>query len=119
MITNDGSRVDLGEYPNWPLSIDLKITEYCSHHCPWCHEESGILGKHGDISEILFHLKGLPEITEVAIGGGNPLEHPELQKLVSGLGCIVNMTVRDVDLPSPLPNGLTALGISVSEGGPE
>lgn len=119
MITNDGTRIDFGESSQWPLSVDLKITEYCSHGCPWCHEESGILGKHGDIEKILNHLKGLPHNTEVAIGGGNPLEHPELQKLISGLGCIVNMTIRDLDLCSPLPSGLTALGISVTEGGPD
>lgn len=121
MITKDGTRIDLTENPQWPLSIDLKITEYCTHGCPWCHENSGILGKHGKVSEILNHLSGLPKDTEVAIGGGNPLEYPELQRLVSGLGCIVNMTVRDIDFLSSdfnLPTGLTALGISVSEKGP-
>lgn len=119
MITKNGTRIDLGEEPEWPLSIDLKITEFCTHGCPWCHEESGITGKHGNISNILSHLSGLPSTTEVAIGGGNPLEHPELQRLVTGLGCIVNMTLRDIDFPCSLPNGLTALGISVSENGPD
>ena len=122
MITKDGSRIDFGENPEWPLSIDLKITECCFHGCPWCHEDSGPSGKHGDPEKILSHLSGLPKTTEVAIGGGNPLEHPGLQSIIDGLGCIVNMTIRDLDLLSPdlkLPNGLTALGISVTEGGPE
>lgn len=120
----DGTRIDLGEITDWPLSIDLKITEYCSHSCPWCHENSGINGKHGDINKILANLSGLPVNTEIAIGGGNPLTHPELQRLVTSLGekCIVNMTIRDIDVMESnfyLPTGLTALGISVSENGPD
>lgn len=119
MIKSDGTRIDFGEYPDWPLSMDLKITEYCQHNCPWCHESSGSTGKHGDVDLILSHLKGLPNITEIAIGGGNPLCHPDLQKLIDNLGCIVNMTVRDLDVSGDLPNGITALGISVTEKGPD
>ena len=120
MIRKDGTRIDfLGENNSWPLSIDLKITEYCQHSCPWCHENSRPTGKHGNPEEILRHLSGLPRDTEVAIGGGNPLSHPGLQDIISGLGCIVNMTVRDMDLPGNLPDGLTAIGISVSENGPD
>lgn len=121
MILSDGTRIDLGESLEWPLSVDLKITEKCQHSCPWCHESSGIFGVHGIPDQIISHLKGLPKTTEIAIGGGNPLLHPELQKIVSSLGCIVNMTVRDKDLTpdTKLPSGLTAIGISISEEGPD
>lgn len=118
MILENGIRIDLGESESWPLSIDLKITEKCYCGCPWCHESSNFLGKHGDIGVIKSKLTGLPSQTEIAIGGGNPLLHPKLQELVSGLGCIVNMTVRDRDLESFPDLDLTAIGISISEDGP-
>ena len=63
----------------FPDSLDIKITEQCQHKCPFCHEMSKLTGKHGDLKELLFKLKGLPEGVELAIGGGNALLHPELE----------------------------------------
>ena len=37
-IKSDGTRIDIGEGRyDFPLSIDLKITNYCTVGCPWCH----------------------------------------------------------------------------------
>ena len=41
-----------------------------------CHEQSGPHGVHGDLNNPL--LDTLHPYTELAIGGGNPLEHPDL-----------------------------------------
>lgn len=69
------------KYPSvdYPESIDLKITDKCERSCEFCHENSSISGKHGDIKKIIANLKSLPAGTELAIGGGNPLLHPELK----------------------------------------
>ena len=117
-IKSDGTRIDIGEGRyDFPLSIDLKITNYCTVGCPWCHESSGPSGKHASGKLIIEKLSGLPKATEIAIGGGNPLEHPELQEKINGLGCIVNMTVRDTDLSKyELPSGISGLGISITPG---
>lgn len=117
-IKSDGTRIDIGEGRyDFPLSIDLKITNYCTVGCPWCHESSGPSGKHASGKLIIEKLSGLPKTTEIAIGGGNPLEHPELQEIINGLGCIVNMTVRDTDLSKyELPSGISGLGISITPG---
>ena len=117
-IKSDGTRIDIGEGRyDFPLSIDLKITNYCTVGCPWCHESSGPSGKHAPGKLIIEKLSGLPKTTEIAIGGGNPLEHPELQEIINSLGCIVNMTVRDTDLDKyKLPSGISGLGISITPG---
>jgi len=64
--------------PDFPDSIDLKISNRCSSGCPYCHESST---KDGDIcntKELFKHLNELPkEHIEIAIGGGNVLESKE------------------------------------------
>lgn len=118
----DGTRIDIGSGRyDYPLSIDLKITNYCPRSCPWCHESSGPNGNHARADEILSHLGGLPEGTEIALGGGDPLSHPDLEKIISGLrsfGYSVCMTVRDKDFDRPRPGGLKAVGVSLTPGHP-
>lgn len=117
LLSSDGTRIDIGDGRyDYPVSIDLKITDYCATGCPWCHESSGKGGRHADVDKILDHLKFLPPGVEIALGGGNPLSHPELSRLVSslkGLGFIVNMTVRDSDIVEDI-DYVTGLGISIT-----
>lgn len=63
-----------------------------------CHEGSSNLGKHADILAPSF-LDRLHPYTELAIGGGNPLTHPDLDAFL--LKCkerrhIPNMTVNQI-----------------------
>ena len=46
-----------------------------------CHENSTVDGKHGDILSPSF-LDNLHPYTELAIGGGNPLEHPDIDEFL-------------------------------------
>lgn len=107
-----------------PESIDLKITNYCDMGCAFCHEVSTVKGKHADLDSIKQMLTGLRPGTELAIGGGNPLDYPELKELLSYLisqGFICNLTVNQMHLEDPkymeilvscLPY-LRAVGISI------
>lgn len=82
--------------PDFPESMDLKITDYCDMNCPMCHENSSIRGKHGRIMELEFIDKLHPG-TELAIGGGNPLEHPDILPFLvkcKKLNLIPSMTVN-------------------------
>lgn len=88
--------------PDTVESIDIKITNYCTGAtkggCRWCHEKSSPFGKHGDILNVPF-LEKLHPYCELAIGGGNPLSHPDLEAFL--LKCrernhIPNMTVNQV-----------------------
>ncbi|MBQ9369886.1 MAG: radical SAM protein [Clostridia bacterium] len=84
---------------SFPDSIDLKITDYCVNNCSMCHERSSAAGRHGVLSHPIidtFH-SGM----EVAIGGGNPLSHPDLLPFLKRLKerrVIPNITVNVIDL---------------------
>lgn len=99
-IFEDGTKIR--EYDGTPVvdhpeSIDVKITNYCDMGCVYCHESSTTKGKHGDLNVLLNVLSDLPIGIELAIGGGNPLSHPDLIPFLKNLkdrGFIVNITVN-------------------------
>lgn len=80
----------------FPESMDIKICDKCDMGCPMCHENSTPDGKCGDILNAKF-IETLHPYTELAIGGGNPLEHPGLEAFLvkcKGLKLIPSMTVN-------------------------
>jgi len=101
-IYSDGTKVrenDLDFFePAFPESFDIKITNRCDMGCPMCHEDSRPDGKHGDILHLPF-LDSIHPYTELAIGGGNPLAHPDLipfLRLCKDRDLIPNITVNKV-----------------------
>lgn len=83
---------------DFPESMDIKICNKCDLGCPMCHENSTPDGKCGDIMSESF-IDKLHPYTELAIGGGNPLEHPSLVpflKKCQKLQLIPSMTVNQV-----------------------
>lgn len=85
--------------PEYPESMDIKITNRCKHGCVMCHENSTSDGQHGDIMNAKF-IDTLRPYTELAIGGGNPLEHPDLELFLrkcKTLKLIPSMTVHQSD----------------------
>lgn len=81
-------------------SIDLKITNRCygvnGTLCSMCHEGSSPHGEHADIMNLKFIDTMLP-YSEVAIGGGDVLLHPDLIPFLEKLKeqkLIANITVR-------------------------
>ena len=99
-ILSDGTKIR--EYENipeivHPESIDVKITDYCDMGCKYCHECSTINGNHADLNKLLDVISELPSGVELAIGGGNPLSHPNLLDFLQTLknrGIIANLTVN-------------------------
>ena len=82
----------------FPESMDIKITNCCDIGCPQCHENSTPFGLHGDIMSTNF-IDSLHPYTELAIGGGNPLEHPDLVSFLrkcKKLKLIPSMTVNQI-----------------------
>lgn len=99
-IYDDGTKIRFGPadvlVSEFPENIDIKITDYCDAGCAFCHENSTKEGKHGDILNLPF-LGSLRPGTELAIGGGNPLDHPDLDEFLKRLksrGIISNLTVN-------------------------
>lgn len=83
---------------SFPENFDCKITNQCDIGCIQCHENSTVEGKHGDILNPSF-LNTLKPYTEIAIGGGNPLSHPDLVEFLTKLRdkkVIANMTVNQI-----------------------
>lgn len=81
---------------SFPECIDLKITNKCDIGCLYCHEDSNILGEHGDILNAEF-IDTLKPYTELALGGGNVLCHPDLLEFLHKLrsnDIISNITVN-------------------------
>lgn len=79
-------------------SMDIKITNKCDRNCKMCHENSTVDGKHADILSYSF-LDQLHPYCELAIGGGNPLEHPDLEIFLQKCKQrkhIPNMTINQV-----------------------
>lgn len=69
--------------PDTVESMDIKITNKCTlgSNCAYCHEGSGPNGKHGDILSPSF-LDKLHPYTELALGGGNIIEHPDIDEFL-------------------------------------
>ncbi len=103
-------------------SMDIKITNYCEMGCKYCHENSTVEGKHADLFAPSF-LDNLHPYTELAIGGGNPLSHPDLLKFL--VRCkenkwIPSMTVnqhhfeQNFDFIKQLVNAKLIYGLGIS-----
>lgn len=124
-LYNDGTKIrfTLDDDFNalFPESIDIKITNYCDMNCPMCHEESNIDGLHGNLD--LPFLDTLVAGTELAIGGGNPLSHPELLSFLNRMkekGIVCNLTVnqnhfiKNIDYLNKLINERLIYGLGIS-----
>lgn len=125
-IYEDGTKIRFNDLdffePNTIESFDLKITNSCDVGCKMCHENSTPDGKHGDIMNMKF-IENLHPYTEIAIGGGNPLSHPDLVpflKLCKEKKFIPSMTVnqvhfeKDFDFVKSLINDKLVYGLGVS-----
>ena len=89
--------------PEKPESMDIKITNKCDMGCAFCHENSTPEGLHGDIMNLKF-IETLLPYTELALGGGNPLTHPDLVPFLEkckSLKLIPSMTINQVHFMKP------------------
>lgn len=101
-IYNDGTKVRETEdddfMPLFPENIDVKITDCCEWGCPFCHENSTPHGTHGNVFHEIFN--SLVGGTELAIGGGNIFNHPNIEQFLINLknkNIIANITVNQRD----------------------
>ena len=101
-IYDDGTKIRETEddvfNAEFPENIDIKITNMCNNNCTFCYESSTPSGKHGILNYPFIN--SLKPYTELAIGGGNPLEHPDLEEFLLKLkskNIIANITIRQND----------------------
>ena len=67
-IFDDGTKIRSYEneaIPDFPESIDIKITNYCEINCKFCYEDSTTKGQHSNLESYHFLLEQLPGGTEL------------------------------------------------------
>lgn len=120
-ILDDGTKIRLSDnpIPEYPESIDVKITNKCNAGCKFCHEKSTNDGKSFNLESSLKILKELPNGTELAIGGGNPLECKEelkvLFKELNKKGIITNLTINALHINNLGDLKPNAIGVSYNK----
>lgn len=100
-LFDDGTKIretEESEFKSlFPESIDCKITNKCNAKCSFCHENSVPDGLHANLKHPFF--KTLTTGTELAIGGGNIFEHPDIEQFLierKEQGIICNITVNQL-----------------------
>ena len=99
MLYNDGTKIRFNNEDymeaEFPESIDCKISNRCDMGCPMCHERSVPNGALANLNHPIFD--SLHAGTELALGGGNVLEHTGLENFLARMrdqGIICNMTIH-------------------------
>lgn len=99
-IFDDGTKIRYNDLdcliPEFPESMDMKISNYCPFNCPMCHEKSSEDGEYGKILHHPF-IKTLHSGTELALGGGAVTYHPDLIPFLEELkeqGVLPNITIN-------------------------
>ena len=99
-IFDDGTKIRYNDLdcliPEFPESMDMKISNYCPFNCPMCHEKSSEDGEYGKILHHPF-IKTLHSGTELALGGGAVTYHPDLIPFLKELkeqGVLPSITIN-------------------------
>ena len=99
-IFDDGTKIRYNNLdclvPEFPESMDMKISNYCPFGCPMCHEKSSEDGEYGKILHHPF-IKTLHSGTELALGGGAVTYHPDLIPFLEELkeqGVLPSITIN-------------------------
>lgn len=122
-------RMSFSDSPNWeksrsPELVDLKISDYCPYGCEFCYQGSTKEGKHAPLERIKKIIDTLSEtgVFEVAIGGGEPTEHPNFVEIIQYChekGIIPNFTtfstkwLTDDEMVSAVRKYCRGVGVSV------
>jgi radical SAM protein with 4Fe4S-binding SPASM domain len=105
-----------------PTLVDFQITDKCLMGCPHCYASSIPKGEHVPWEQIQRVVNQLHDcgVCQLAIGGGEPLLHPQIEDLLSmchDKGIVPNLTtggmeLNDKNLPM-LKKYCGAIGISM------
>ncbi len=86
----------------WPELADISISNHCSKQCSFCYRNSRPDGSFMSFSDYKFVLDNLSDkkwgkVFQVALGGGEPTEHPDfikILKITREKGMIPNYTTN-------------------------
>lgn len=85
-----------------PELCDVKITDACQKGCRYCYQGSTPVGKHAPMRRVSALARALAECRcfEVALGGGEPFEHPEFLGILDTFyiqGIVPSFSTRRLD----------------------
>lgn len=122
-------RLSFSDNPVWekarsPELVDLKISDYCPYGCTFCYQGSTKDGKHAPLDRIKSIIDSLAEtkVFEVAIGGGEPTEHPdfiEILEYCTSKNIVPNFTtfstkwLNDDEMVKAVTTHCKGIGVSV------
>lgn len=71
----------------WPELADISVSNYCTNGCPYCYRSSDASGRMMSLEDYRFLLDQLTSKTygsifQVALGGGEPLLHPDFNAML-------------------------------------
>lgn len=100
-----------------PELADVHITDYCTMGCSYCYMGSTRAGKHAQVDWDFAWVLKRAGVCEVALGGGEPVNHPHFGQIVYTLynnDISVNVTTRTpFKIPLETVNLLSSIGLSV------
>lgn len=103
-----------------PFKIYLDITTECQLHCSFClsdsKEKTPVLLPFRIIQQIAAEAKNLG-IMYIKIGGGDPLLHPDFEKIVRTLrsaGCFLTMSTNSTTMTPKIAKLLAAVNVRTS-----
>jgi radical SAM protein with 4Fe4S-binding SPASM domain len=94
------------EEPFWaehgPELLDVSITNYCTNNCQICYRDSNPQGNHISLAGLEIILKQAKEldVRQIALGGGNPNQHPQFIEILEMIRCKYEI------IPSYTTNGI-------------
>lgn len=96
-------RLAIGPYrkARVPELVDIKITDYCPFACAFCYQDSTLAGQHASLANMEFIIAELAKakVFEVALGGGEPTDHPDFKLILRGFreaGIVPNFTTKSL-----------------------
>lgn len=131
-IYDDGTKIRETEddefRPAYAENMDIKICNRCSQGCGYCHEGSTPDGEIPDLNDVFINT--LHPYQEVALGGGNVLEHPDLlnflyrlkdQKVITNITLNQNHFISNIETVRFLISQklIHGLGISLTDPNPQ
>jgi MoaA/NifB/PqqE/SkfB family radical SAM enzyme len=113
-------------YAPWPELADISISNHCSKGCDFCYRESSENNSFMSAEQYekvldSLHSERWGNVFQVALGGGEPLEHPDFKKIIeitNKKGIVANFTTNGVYLDNEmicfLKGKIGALAISAA-----
>ena len=112
------------KYAPWPELADISISNHCTKNCDFCYRDSKPDNSFMPLDDYQYLLQQLHHpywgnVFQVALGGGEPLEHPDFMKIIDITrenGIVPNFTTNGIyltiDLIVKLKNKVGAIALS-------